>query len=60
MTVTERYAHLRPDLFKSEDLLKLSVGMSREGGAVIDLGGRRVQLGRKQPGARLTRPLPAT
>jgi len=43
VTVTERYAHLRSDLFKPEDLLKLSVGMSREGGAVVDLAAARAQ-----------------
>jgi site-specific recombinase XerD len=32
VTVTVRYAHLRPDFFRLEDLLKLSVGMSRAGG----------------------------
>lgn len=41
VTVTERYAHLRADLFRPEDLLKLSVGMSREGGAVVDLAAAR-------------------
>ncbi len=41
VTVTERYAHLRPDLFRPEDLLQLSVGMSREGGAVIDIAQHR-------------------
>ncbi|HLK91516.1 MAG TPA: site-specific integrase [Polyangia bacterium] len=41
VTVTERYAHLRPDLFKPEDLLKLSVGLSREGGEVVDLAAAR-------------------
>jgi integrase len=41
VTVTERYAHLRPDLFKPEDLLKLSVGMSREGAAVVDIAAAR-------------------
>lgn len=43
VTVTERYAHLRPDLFKPEDLLQLSVGMSREGGAVIDMATARAE-----------------
>lgn len=37
VTVTERYAHLRPDLFRAEDLIKLSVPMSRDGGTVHDL-----------------------
>ena len=37
VTVTERYAHLNPGLFKPEDLLKLSVILTREGGAVVDL-----------------------
>ena len=41
VTVTERYAHLRPDLFKAEDCCKLTVRMSREGGAVIDLAAHR-------------------
>jgi integrase len=43
VTVTERYAHLRPDLFRPEDLLKFSAGMSREGGAVVDLGAARAE-----------------
>ncbi len=47
VVVTERYAHLRPDLFKPEDLLKLSVGMSREGGAVIDLAEHRGTVGQE-------------
>jgi hypothetical protein len=43
VTVTERYAHLRADLFRPEDLLKLSVGMSREGGTVVDLAAARAE-----------------
>ncbi len=41
VTVTERYAHLRPDLFRPEDLIKLSVPMSRDGGTVHDLAAAR-------------------
>ena len=41
VAVTERYAHLRSDLFRPEDLLKLSVSMSREGGAVVELAAHR-------------------
>jgi integrase len=41
VTVTERYAHLNPGLFKAEDLLKLSVTMSREDGELIDLADHR-------------------
>jgi hypothetical protein len=43
VTVTERYAHLRPDLFRPEDLLQLSIGLSREGGAVIDMAVARAE-----------------
>jgi hypothetical protein len=43
VAVTERYAHLRADLFKPGDLLQLSVGMSREGGAVVDLAAARAE-----------------
>lgn len=39
--VTERYGHLRADLFKPSVLLQLSVDMSRAGGEVIDLAARR-------------------
>jgi integrase len=41
VTVTERYGHLRPDLFTSDDLLKFDRDLSRAGGAVIDLAARR-------------------
>jgi hypothetical protein len=47
VTVTERYAHLNPGLFKAEDLLKLSVGMSREGGEVIDMADHRGTVGQE-------------
>jgi integrase len=43
VTVTERYAHLNPGLFKAEDLLKLSVSLTREGGAVVDLAAARAE-----------------
>jgi integrase len=43
VTVTERYAHLNPGLFKPEDLLQLSVEMSREGGAVVNLAAARAE-----------------
>ena len=46
VTVTERYAHLRPDLFWPEDLIKLSVPMSRDGGTVHDLAAVREECGR--------------
>jgi integrase len=45
VVVTERYAHLRPDLFKAEDLLKLTVNLSREGGEVVDLAAHRQVIG---------------
>jgi len=45
VSVTERYAHLRADLFKAEDLLKLSVSLSREGAEVIDMADHRVKDG---------------
>ncbi len=47
VTVTERYAHLRPNLFKPEDLVQLSVGMSRERGAVIDMARHRGTVGQE-------------
>jgi integrase len=40
-STTERYAHMKPDLFKPEDLLQLRVSMSREGGTVHDLAAAR-------------------
>jgi hypothetical protein len=39
--VTERYGHLRADLFKPADLLRLTVDLSRPGGEVIDLAARQ-------------------
>jgi hypothetical protein len=45
VAVTERYAHLRSDLFRPEDLLKLSVSMSRQGGAVVELAAHRNKSG---------------
>jgi hypothetical protein len=39
--VTERYGHLKPDLFRKEDLLKMSVDFARPGGEVIELLPRR-------------------
>jgi len=41
VTVTQRYAHLRPDLFRPEDLLKVTVDLSRNEGEVIDLEAHR-------------------
>lgn len=41
VTTTQPYAHLRPDLLRPEDLPALRVDLSREGGDVIDLAGRR-------------------
>ena len=38
---TQRYAHLRPDLLRPEDLPALRVDLSRAGGDVIDLAARR-------------------
>jgi integrase len=39
--VTERYGHLRADLFRPGDLLTLSVDLTRPTGAVIDLASHR-------------------
>jgi hypothetical protein len=39
--VTERYGHLRPDLFRKEGLLKVTVDFAREGAEVIELPARR-------------------
>ena len=39
--VTERYGHLRPDLIRPADLLKLTVDLSRSGGAVVDMAAHR-------------------
>jgi integrase len=39
--VTERYGHLKPDLFRKEDLLKMNVDFARPGGEVIELPPRR-------------------
>jgi integrase len=47
VTTTQRYAHLRPDLLRPEDLPALRVELSRAGGDVIDLAAHRPQ--RKQP-----------
>lgn len=43
--VTERYGHLRPDLIRPADLLKLEVDLSRSGGAVVDLAAHRAESG---------------
>jgi integrase len=43
--VTERYGHLRADLFKAADLLKVTLDLSRPGGEVIDLAARRASTG---------------
>jgi hypothetical protein len=39
--VTERYAHLRADLFQPSDLLTLTVDLTRPTGALIDLAAHR-------------------
>jgi integrase len=39
--VTQRYAHLKPDHFQADDLLKLTVDLSRQGGDVIRLDDHR-------------------
>jgi integrase len=39
--VTERYGHLRPDLFRAVDLIQFEANLSREGGEVIDLSAAR-------------------
>jgi hypothetical protein len=39
--VTERYGHLRPDLFRAGDLLRFEANMSREGAEVINLAAHR-------------------
>jgi len=44
--VTERYAHLRPELFKPEDLLKLTVELRRDEGEVVDLAAHREKVAR--------------
>jgi integrase len=41
VVVTERYGHLRPDLFRPTDLLQLSVDLSRPGGELVDLAAAR-------------------
>ena len=41
VTVTERYSHLRPDLFRPQIMLQLTVNLSREGGTVHDLAAAR-------------------
>jgi len=41
VTTTQRYAHLRPDMLRPEDLPALRVDLSRAGGDVIDLASRR-------------------
>lgn len=41
--VTERYGHLRPDLIRPADLLKLTVDLSRPGGDVVDMAAHRAE-----------------
>jgi hypothetical protein len=41
VTTSQRYAHLRPELFRPADLPALTVDLSRAGGDVIDLAARR-------------------
>ncbi|HXJ18995.1 MAG TPA: site-specific integrase [Polyangia bacterium] len=41
VTTTERYAHLRPNYLRPEDLPALGVDLSREGGAVLDMAAHR-------------------
>lgn len=48
-SVTMRYAHLKPDLFRPEGLLKVSVSLSRDGGAVIDMAEHRSYRADDQP-----------
>jgi integrase len=45
IAVTQRYAHLNPNLFRPEDLLKLSVSLSREGAQVVDIATARAEGG---------------
>jgi integrase len=39
--VTERYGHLRPDLFREGDLMRFAPDLTREGAKVVDLVARR-------------------
>jgi integrase len=41
VTTTERYAHLRQDLFRESDLRAVSVDLSRPGGRVVQLAAHR-------------------
>ena len=41
VTTTERYAHLRTDLFRESDLRAVSVDLSRPGGRVVQLAAHR-------------------
>lgn len=41
VTTSQRYAHLRADMFRTGDLPALGVDLSREGGAVIDMAAHR-------------------
>jgi integrase len=43
--VTQKYAHLKPELFRPADLLSFTADLSRPGGEVIELAARR-NLGR--------------
>jgi len=43
VTTTERYAHLRTDLFRPSDLQAISVDLSRPAGAVLDLAAHRAE-----------------
>lgn len=43
--VTERYGHLRRDLFRPSDLLTMSVPMTRAGGEVVELASARAERG---------------
>jgi hypothetical protein len=48
VTRSQRYAHLRADMFRPADLPALQVDMSREGGALIDMAAHRG--GKKEAG----------
>jgi integrase len=45
VTTTERYAHLLPEHLRPSDLPALSVDLSRDGGAVIDIAAHRPDRG---------------
>lgn len=45
ITTTQRYAHLRTDLFREADLRAVTVDLSRPGGEVVDLAAHRTDPG---------------